>query len=76
MMLRLCGLFVMMMILTNPVHADLTTVEKTKLDEEIVDLLRRYGGKTAEELKLLVNKSVHPFINTNLVFIGTQSLQM
>ena len=26
--------------------------------------------------KLLVNKSVHPFINTNLVFIGTQSLQM
>ena len=45
-------------------------------DEEIVDLLRRYGGKTAEELKLLVNKSVHPFINTNLVFIGTQFLQM
>ena len=29
-------------------------------DEEIVDLLRRYGGKTAEELKLLVNRAVEP----------------
>ena len=42
-------------------------------DEEIVDLLRRYGGKTAEELKLLVNRAVEPSMNNYFVVVDSQS---
>ena len=42
-------------------------------DEEIVDLLRRYGGKTAEELKLLVNRAVGPSMNNYFVLVDSQS---
>ena len=42
-------------------------------DEEIVDLLRRYGGKTAEELKLLVNRPVDPSMNNYFVLVDSQS---
>ena len=34
-MLRIFGFFALMMILTNPVHADLKSIDKTKLDEMI-----------------------------------------
>ena len=46
-MLRIFGFFALMMILTNPVHADLKSIDKTKLDE----MIRAYIEENPEVIR-------------------------
>ncbi len=52
MMLRICGLFALMMILTNPLRADLTLSDKFKFDE----MIRSYIEENPEVIRDVLQK--------------------
>ena len=55
-MLRICGLFALIMSLTSPVQADFTSVDKAKLDEMIRTYIEENPGVIRDALQQLAER--------------------
>ena len=69
-MLRICGLFaLMMMSLTSPVQADLTSVDKAKLDEMIRTYIEENPGVIRDALQQLAEREEREQKQAALAFL-------
>ena len=55
-MLRICGLFALMMSLTSPLQADLTSADKAKLDDMIRIYIEKNPGVIRDALQQLAER--------------------